>query len=88
MMLLDHDFGHLPVGSVGKSSYRKTIVSGMWREKRTKLKKIMRRWKAIVGTLSELQERKRGTRAIAEVYEAQMSMAERSLRPISSFMLV
>lgn len=87
LTLLDHDFGHLPVGSGGKSSYRKTIVSGMRKAKGTRLKKIMRRWKAIVGTLSELQERKRGTRAIAEVYEAQMSMAERSLRPVSSSML-
>lgn len=81
LTLLDHGSGHLPVGSAGKSSNRKTIVSGT-------LKRIVRRWKAIVGTLSELQDWKRGTRAIAEVYEAQMSRAGRSLRPVNSFMLI
>jgi hypothetical protein len=87
-MPIDHGFERLAVGSAGKSSNRKTIVSGMRKSRRTMLKKLMRRWKAIVRILSELQDRKRGIRAIAEVYEAQMWMVERSLRPVNSFMLI
>lgn len=87
LKLVDQGFGHLPVGSAGKSSNRKTIVSGMRKTKRTMLKRMMMRWKAIVRTLSEPQDW-RGTRAIAEVYEAQTSMVERSLRPVKSFMLM
>jgi hypothetical protein len=85
---VDQRSGHLPVGSAGKSPNRKTIVSGKRKAKRTMLKMLMRRWKAIVCTLSELQDWKRGTMAIAEVCEAQRSMAERSLRPINSLVLI
>lgn len=88
LMLLDHGSEHLAVGSAEKSSNWKTIVSDMRKSSRMILKRIMRRWKTIVCTLSEPQDWKRGTRAITEVYEAQMSMAERSLRPVKSFMLI
>lgn len=89
VMLLDHGSGHLAVGSAGKSLDRKnTIASGMRKTRMMTLKRTRRTRRIIVGSLSELRDWKRGTRAITEVYEAQMSLAERSLPPVNSFMLI